>query len=136
MPQYTILSLNMGKDFDGTRDDIPANVKEAYLDASFGKDVSGAVNLDLYKATAVVEAADLEDLFVKTQHIEESWDEVKPPVWSDGPLRSTSVGDAIINNETYEVFSCDRLGWTNLKGESADALRALRVDTSSPAPGA
>lgn len=135
MPQYTILSLSMGEDFDGNRDELPADVKEAYLDAAFGKDVSGAVEHGLYKPTSVVEAADPEELFAKTQHIDESWDEVNPPVWSAGQLRSTSVGDAIIEHDTDKVFACERMGWSGLEGDHANSLRSLRAGTAQPAPG-
>jgi hypothetical protein len=136
MPHYTILSLTIAEDKFDENEEIPSHIKEAYLDASFGKDVDGAISHGLYKPTCVVEAADPEDLFVKTQHIDESWDQVNPPSWSDGPLRSTSVGDAIINHDNDEVLTCGRLGWSSLEGDIADSLRALRVNISNPAPGA
>ena len=66
-----------------------------------------------FNKVAIVEAADLGELFYKTNHVDHDW------TTNDGveildrelSIRSTSVGDVVLNLETMELLICAPIGW-------------------------
>jgi len=67
---------------------------------------------DFYDKVATVECKDPEDVFRATNHIDSDW--TKNPevieIFKEGGVRSTSVGDVIVDADGKELY-CDMIGW-------------------------
>lgn len=66
-----------------------------------------------FNKIAIVEAADLSELFTKTNHIDHDWTtnegvNLFPDITQ---VRSTSVGDLVLNMDTMELLICAPIGW-------------------------
>ena len=68
-----------------------------------------------YNKIAIVQAADLIELFYKTNHVDHNWTENEGvellPEARELSVRSTSVGDLVLNLETMELLICAPIGW-------------------------
>lgn len=95
---------------------------EAYLKAEDGFIVD-AYKMDMLKPVAVVIANDLEDLFTKTNHIHSNWTANDGVDFAVDDVRSTSVGDIVIDYDTGEAFICASFGWDDIEGSTIDELR-------------
>lgn len=67
-----------------------------------------------FTAVAIVEAYDLEEVFMLTNnHDDKKWQD-NPQVKSSRPdCRSTSVGDVVVGNEG--AFRCEVYGWSKIE---------------------
>lgn len=88
-------------------------------------EVDGAVARGLYKATALVEADGPEDLFARTQNIDEAWTQRHPPKLGVSRQRSTSVGDFVVDLNTRDVWLCASFGWDPVTGQVAEVIRSI-----------
>lgn len=71
-----------------------------------------------YEEIAMVECRDLEHLFRATNHINKSW-LLNPEVMSSTVpdirmVRSTSVGDIVVEVATGKKFYCQLVGWKEI----------------------
>ena len=59
-----------------------------------------------FRYVAEVQAEQLEQVFALTNHQETSWTRHPAIIWhaTDGPVRSTSVGDVIVNTQTGQAW--------------------------------
>ena len=121
MPRYIVMSL-----MHPSPNRCTPETDEAMIDASLGKPHK-AIGLNLYAATALVEARDPEHLFTVTQHVDTDWTVSHPPLKRAGRLRSTSVGDFIIDEESRHVLFCDRFGWSETTPEQSEVLLGLSI---------
>jgi len=124
MPRYALLRLCPPDPLAVAARTPEAN---AYFDAMMGKP-QDAIERRCYLAAAVIEASNPEDLFRKTQNIEEDWTKVHPPLKGSLKQRSTCVGDAILNLETGSVLLCMPQGWQEATPVHADILRDIAHD--------
>ena len=69
-----------------------------------------------YKAVALVESVNVEDVFRITNHIESNWTNNREVFAVLGDRhRSTSVGDIAVNLDTNEAFLCASCGWDRVE---------------------
>ena len=102
--------------------------------------------LRLYHVVAEVEVETLDRVFPLTNHIDHDWRENPGVVCVRGErVRSTSVGDLVLEHAGGSVYSCAPVGWTRVDNRVVvDAVRRLArepgiFDVSSgphPAPAA
>ena len=117
----------------------PANPRQmaAWLQAGLG-DLTGLETLGMHRPVAIVEAEDPEDLFRKTNSIVCSWTENEGVIESGEGLRSTSVGDIIVDLAREEALVCASIGWDPLPAASAleflTIARAVEASRRAPAP--
>lgn len=74
------------------------------------------VSVHTHKPVAIVQDSDgLGDVFEMTNHIDHDWTKnERVHVFGNGTsnsIRSTSVGDAVLNLETQELLICKGIGW-------------------------
>src|ERR1043165_1414191 len=73
-----------------------------------------------FRQVAVIDAPDVRAVFGLSNHIDRSWTEnpevVALPVGTQ--LRSTSVGDCIVNEETLDAWTIDGMGLTQFEGDA------------------
>jgi len=68
---------------------------------------------DDYQKVAEVECENLEEVFRVTNHIDRSWTENPEVKWHAEQVRSTSVGDIVVD-EKNNIFSCENIGWVQI----------------------
>jgi hypothetical protein len=64
-----------------------------------------------YKTVATVECDSLGEVFQLTNHIDHSWTENEGVFALMERVRSTSVGDVVMENESGNLFVCAGCGW-------------------------
>ncbi len=130
MPAYVLLHLlpdeeqvaclNSGEDKD---------LEHALIEATLHGRCAAALARGLYRPVAIVEAADLGDLFQRSNHIETDWTGNPGVRLVVGRQRSTSVGDIALSAATREAWSCATFGWTLV---DAAETRARIVAAAEP----
>ena len=111
MPRYTVVTYTLPDIYS------PAQ-RDAAADAMMGDLPLAAIELGLYSAKRIVEAADLEHLYFRCQHLD--------PI-DDHPmegLRSMSIGDFAVE-EDGTVYLCKSIGWGEAPAEIAERIRPL-----------
>lgn len=89
------------------------------INPTFGRNKSPEFNSSNYEKVADLDITgrnrcDVEEAYVDTNHITCDWTTNKSVLWhKDGHLRSTSVGDVIID-QSGEGFLCEFIGWKSL----------------------
>lgn len=126
MPRYAILHLHLTDSQRLVGPNDPETF-DPYFDASMGKP-DAAVAKGLYRPACVINAEDAEDLYMKTQNIDASWTLKTPPLAGDKELRSTSVGDFIVEQESGDVFFCASIGWDKATGETETRMREMATE--------
>lgn len=66
-----------------------------------------------FRKVAVVNCEGIEDVFRVTNHIHQDWTKNEEVGWHADQVRSTSVGDIVID-ENMEMFRCSSFGWKRL----------------------
>ena len=86
------------------------HVKDAKLTFGFGPHPKFPDDYDLI---AVVGSETLGDVFRITNHIDHPWTENEEVVFADEKVRSTSVGDVVLDdNKGY--WRCEPIGWKKI----------------------
>lgn len=109
---------------------------EAVFELQCGS-MEALTSTELHRRVAIVDASNPENLFRKTNSIERYWPENEGVLEAEEQLRSTSVGDVIVDAETRQVLFCANIGWTPLPdGIASDFLEAVarQAETSPIAP--
>lgn len=70
-----------------------------------------AEELNMIHPAGLVDVRSLDFVFETTNHITHNWTENPQVVWAAQNVRSTSVGDLVMNIETGEIFRCASFGW-------------------------
>lgn len=101
-------------------DIITPEISNIACKVMLGDDIKTALDRGLYKATASIDARDLENLYLNSQK------DVFPG--TDLP-RSMSVGDMAVNVDTNEVYLCAPVGWKSV--ECSVKFKALALCSSA-----
>jgi hypothetical protein len=111
MPVYTLFPLTIPAKQGGI---VTNPQSDAMVDATLMGRPSKALALDLYAPTAIVDCADLDDLYGQCQNLDAPWTQKHPPLLMVGPQRSLCSGDFVYENDTQRILFCANVGWTDM----------------------
>ena len=126
MITYTVIHLKLNADMrlsiNGGGWACP--VGKAYMDGEDGN-TQAAREMGMYVPQAIVECSDLDHLFHDTNHIDRSWTENASVRHFEPRVRSTSVGDIVVDQINRIVYLCASFGWNQITGDEADAFLTI-----------
>ena len=122
MPNYHLFQIRLDEaQIEAVNNGNDDGVGSDYMQGRLGQ-VSGAIKRGLHQFTAIVKARNLEDLFHKTNAIDEPWINGPNVLMVVTGAASTSCGDIAVDCENNEAWLCATVGW-----EALDWGRAARV---------
>lgn len=91
--------------------DASAAERTAYFQAMLKGRVCEAVALGLYQKVAFIVGVNLNEIFSLTTHVTSNWTSNPCVVWHTTNVRSTAVGDIIMDADSEIFYFCSRSGW-------------------------
>jgi len=85
------------------------------LHANRGNFFAEELPIDAYTHVANVQASSLDEVFRLTQNVFKNWTKSNGVLHSIGELRSTSVGDIIIEEGTGKMFMVENIGFREVE---------------------
>lgn len=85
------------------------------LHANHGNFFADELSINDYTHVASVQCQTLDDVFHITQNLYKNWTKNNGVLHSIGELRSTSVGDIIIEEGTGKMFMVENIGFREVK---------------------
>ena len=116
MPEFVVYHLRATEDQIKRINSSATNsaLSNAVVDATLNGKSDDALEHDLYAPVAVVSAKNLTEVFRDTNHIESDWTQNESVVKVDTPVRSTSVGDIVLNANSGTAWTCAPMGWDEI----------------------
>lgn len=116
MPEFVVYHLRATEDQIRRINGSTTNsaLSNAVVDATLNGKSDDALDHDLYAPVAVVSAQDLTGVFRDTNHIESDWAQNESVLKVDTPVRSTSVGDIVLDATSGNAWTCAPIGWDEI----------------------
>lgn len=112
----------------------------AFMDAERGNIAAGYA-LGMLTPVAVLTIDDIDEVFELTNHIDANWTENDGVEAPSSEVRSTSVGDIVIDYDTGAAFICASFGWKSIENIHPDGtlvkfwndetLASLRIEAEA-----
>lgn len=100
-----------------------AEVTDAICDAFMGR-IDRAVALGIYREVALVDVSDINEVYPLTNYIDEPWTQNEGVLAHAEKVRSTSVGDIVMEADSGLLHSCACIGWEPLTEQQEEAFRS------------